>query len=151
MVMFRLVRDQRGYSLSFWTSFFTFLLVPMLWMAIGIGRYSIAAAEVQEAADLAALAAVRDVNIRQFEASGVVQFTGAAYGRAAAYANMNTDYLASQGIRVHVVSISVDSATRTVRVHCAANISRLFPAIFPEIVVQRTGIAEVRMRVSPQR
>lgn len=148
--MLRLLRDQNGYSLTFWTSFFTFLLIPMLWMGIGIGRYAVAAAEVQEAADLAALAAVRDVDIRTFESSGITQFSGAAYGRASYYANLNTDYLAAQGIRVHVVSISVDNATRTVRVRCAANISRLFPRIFPETVVQRTGVAEVRMRVNRQ-
>lgn len=148
--MNRLIRSKHGYSLTFWTSFFTFLLIPMLWMAIGIGRYSIAAAEVQEAADLAALAAVRDVDIRTFEASGVTRFSGAAYGRASYYANLNTDYLAAQGIQVHVVSISVDNATRTVRVRCAADVSRLFPPIFPDVVVQRTGLAEVRMRVNQQ-
>lgn len=146
--MLRSLRDKRGFSLAFWTSFFTFLLVPILWMAIGIGRYAIAAAEVQEAADLAALAAVRDVDVRTFEASGVTRFSAAAYGRAQHYANLNTDYLAAEGIQVHVVSITVDNATRTVRVRCAANVSRLFPPIFPDMVVQRTGIAEVRMRVN---
>lgn len=146
--MFSLIRDRRGYSLAFWASFFAFLLVPLLWMSIGIGRYAIAAAEVQEAADLAALAAVRDVDIRTFETAGVIRFSATAYARASHYANLNTDYLAAEGIRVHVVSISADNATRTVRVRCAANVSRLFPPIFPDVVVQRTGLAEVRMRVN---
>lgn len=146
--MFRLIRSKHGYSLTLWTSFFTFILIPMLWIAIGIGRYSIAAAEVQKAADLAALAAARDVDIRIFETAGSIRFSGAAYGRASYYANLNTDYLAAQGIRVHVVSISVNNATRTVHVRCAADVSRLFPPIFPDVVVQRTGIAEVRMRVN---
>ncbi|MGC8946384.1 MAG: pilus assembly protein TadG-related protein [Anaerolineae bacterium] len=146
--MLRLSQDRQGYSLTLWTSFFTFLLIPILWLAIGIGRYAVAAAEVQEAADLAALAAVRDVDIRTFESSGVIRFGSVAYARATHYANQNTNYLDSQGIRVRVVSIVADNATRTVRVQCAADISPLFPRILGDIVVQRVGVAEVRMRVN---
>jgi len=149
--MFRLMRERRGYSFTWWAMFFTFVFLPIMNLAIGVGRYAIAAAEVQEAADLAALAAVRDVDIRYFEATHTVRFSGAAYGRASLYANLNTDYLASQGIQVHVVSIQADNASQTVRVQCSADITPLFPPIVPDMVVTRTGIAQVRMRVSPQR
>jgi uncharacterized membrane protein len=149
--MFRLMRERRGYSFTWWAMFFTFVFLPILNLAIGVGRYAIAAAEVQEAADLAALAAVRDVDIRYFEHSGVIRFSGVVYGRASYYANLNTDYLASQKIQVHVVSIQADNASQTVRVQCAADITPLFPPIVPNMVVTRTGIAQVKMRISPQR
>lgn len=143
----RLIRDRRAYSLTWWAAFFTFLLLPLLSLSIGIGRYAIAAAEVQEAADLAALAAVRDVDLRLFEASGVIRFlAGVPYGRAAAYASMNTHYLPAQGIRVRVTAIWASDADRTVRVRCAADLSPLFPQLFPNVVVEREGIAQVRMR-----
>lgn len=141
-----MLRDEQGYSLAFWASFLSFLLIPMLWLGIGIGRYAIAAAEVQQAADLAALAAVRDVDVRVFESSGRIQFAGSVYGRAWAYANANTSYLAREGILVQVDAIAADSSTRTVYVRCSANVSPLFPPLFQNLRITRTGIAEIRMR-----
>ena len=145
--MIRLVRDQRGYSLTWWAAFFAFLMLPLLSMAIGIGRYTIAAAEVQEAADLAALAAARDVVVRLFENEGYVWFADQVpYWRAEYYANLNTDYLDAQGIHVQVMYIYADNTNQTVTVRCAADLSPLFPEVFPPVVVEREGIAQIRMR-----
>jgi len=145
--MGRLIRDRRGYSFTWWAAFFTFLMLPLLSLAIGVGRYAIAAAEVQEAADLAALAASRDIVIQLFENEGCVWFADKVpYWTAEYYANKNTHYLDAQGIHVRVTYIYANQLNQTVTVRCAADLSPLFPEVFPPIVVEREGIAQVRMR-----
>ncbi len=142
-----MLRDRRGYSVSLWTAFFTFLMLPILSMAIGIGRYAVAAAEVQEGADLAALAAARDILVRLYENEGYVQFADQVpYWRAEHYANLNTYYLAQHGIHVDVESITIDEAHDTITVRVSANLDPLFPQVFPDIIVVREGEAQVRMR-----
>jgi hypothetical protein len=143
-----MLRDERGYSITWWAGFVAFLLLPMLWLGVGVGRYAIAAAEVQEAADLAALAASRDVLVGLFENEGYLAFADyVPYRRAETYANLNTDYLDAEGIHVRVTYVYADWLEHTVTVRCAADVSELFPEVFPPIVVERTGIAKVRMRV----
>jgi len=142
-----MLRDKRGYSITWWTGFVTFLLLPLLSLSIGIGRYAIAAAEVQEAADLASLAASQDILVGLFEMEGYVAFADyVPYQRAETYANLNTDYLTDQGIYVHVTYIYADNQNLEVTVRCAADISPLFPEVFPPVVVVREGIASVRMQ-----
>lgn len=141
-----MVRDQRGYSTVWVAGYLAFVLIPLLMLAIGLGRYAFAAAEVQEAADLAALAAVRDVNIRQFEQSGVITFSGMVYPRAAYYANSCTSYLAERHIAVRVDAIVPNNATQTVTVRVSADVSSLFPSFFPSITITRQGTAQVKMR-----
>jgi uncharacterized membrane protein len=62
--------DQRGYSLTFWTIFFGFILIPVLALSIELGRYYYAWAEVAKAADAAALAAAAENSQRVFEETG---------------------------------------------------------------------------------
>jgi len=145
--MSHLAGDRHGYSVTWWAAFFTFLMLPLLSMAIGIGRYAIAAAEVQEAADLAALAASRDIIVRLFEDEGYIWFADQVpYRRAEYYANLNTNYLDAQGIRVRVTYMYADNLEQTVTVRCAADVSPLFLQVFPRLVLEREGIAQIRMR-----
>jgi len=66
----KLLKDRRGYSLTFWTIFFGFILIPMLALSIELGRYFYARAEVTKAADATALAAAEEISQRVFEESG---------------------------------------------------------------------------------
>lgn len=70
-----LLKDRRGYSLTFWTIFFGFILIPILALSIELGRYFYARAEVAKAADAAALAAAAEINQRAFEDSGDLWIT----------------------------------------------------------------------------
>jgi uncharacterized membrane protein len=55
-----LIKDRRGYSLTFWTIFFGFILIEL-------GRYFYARAEIAKAADAAALAAAAEISQQVFE------------------------------------------------------------------------------------
>lgn len=65
-----LLKDRLGYSLTFWTIFFGFIMIPIMALSIELGRYFYARAEVAKAADSAALAAVAEISQRVFEETG---------------------------------------------------------------------------------
>lgn len=71
----QLFRDRRGYSLTFWTIFFGFILIPILALSIKRGRYFYARAEVAKAADPAVLASAAKISQRVFEETGDLQPT----------------------------------------------------------------------------
>ena len=145
----KILRDRRGFSIAWWGVFFAFVLVPLVVLSMGVGRWAVAAAEVQEGADLAALAAARDVAIGVFERDAYVQFADQVpYWTAERYANLNTDYLDQYGIRVHVTDIYVDEGQDTITVRVAADLDPLLPDFgFPlDHVIERAGRARVRMR-----
>jgi len=52
-----ILNDRRGYSMTFWTVFFGFVMIPIMALGIELGRYFYARAEIAKAADAAALAA----------------------------------------------------------------------------------------------
>jgi hypothetical protein len=141
-----MVVEERGASTVFWAVFFAFIMIPLLALSIELSRYARAAGEVQAAADAAALAAVREVSIPHFRRTGQVLLHAGVYNMAQYYALLNTYYLPSRGIYVRITDIQVDQATRTVLVRCRADVSRLFPAFVPQIVIEREGRAEVRLR-----
>ena len=144
-----LLRDRRGFSIPWWAVLFAFVLVPLLVLSMGAGRWAMAAAEVQEAADLAALAAAREVAVRIYEMEGHVQFGDQMpYWTAQRYANANTDYLDRYEIEVHVESIVVDELADTVTVRVSADLSPLFPEFGLPLdrVIWREGETEARMR-----
>jgi uncharacterized membrane protein len=62
-----LIKDRVGYSLTFWTIFFGFILIPILALSIELGRYFYARAEIAKAADAAALAAAAEISQQVFE------------------------------------------------------------------------------------
>ena len=140
----RLIRDRRGYSLTFWTIFFGFILIPIMALSIELGRYAFARAEISKAADAAALAAAAEINQRVFENTGDLRPTSKTWANAQAFASMNNGYLAQYGVNAVVTGISVDANADTVIVQVSANLDRLFPSVVPDVIVTENGYAEIR-------
>lgn len=140
----KLFKDRRGYSLTFWTIFFGFILIPILALSIELGRYFYARAEIAKAADAAALAAAAEISQRVFEETGDLQPTSQTWANAQAYASMNNGYLAKYGVNAVVTGIIVDAGVDTVLVQVSANLERLFPSLVPEVVVMEIGQAQIR-------
>jgi Flp pilus assembly protein TadG len=143
MVM-NLIKDRRGYSLTFWTIFFGFILIPILALSIELGRYFYARAEIAKAADAAALAAAAEISQRVFEETGDLQPTSKTWANAQAFASMNNNYLARYGVNAVVTGITVDAGEDTVLVQVSANLERLFPSVVPEVLVIEQGVAQIR-------
>jgi Flp pilus assembly protein TadG len=143
MVM-NLLKDRRGYSLTFWTIFFGFILIPIMALSIELGRYFYARAEIAKAADAAALAAAAEISQRVFEETGDLQPTSKTWANAQAFASMNNGYLSQYGVNAVVTGISVDAGEDTVLVQLSANLDRLFPSVVPDIVVSERGLAKIR-------
>lgn len=139
-----LINDRRGYSLTFWTIFFGFILIPILALSIELGCYFYARAEIAKAADAAALAAAAEISQRVFEETGDLQPTSQTWANAQAYASMNNGYLAKYGVNAVVTGIIVDAGVDTVLVQVSANLERLFPSVVPEVVVMEIGQAQIR-------
>lgn len=139
-----LIKDRRAYSLTFWTVFFGFILIPIMALGIELGRYYYARAEIAKAADAAALAAAAEVSQRVFEETGDLQPTSRTWANAQALASMNNSYLAQYGVHAVVTGISVDASEDTVLVQVSANLERLFPSVVPDVVVTENGFAEIR-------
>jgi hypothetical protein len=144
-------RGQQAYSTLWWVGFLTFCLVPLAALSVGLGRYSYARAAVQKAADAAALAAAREVDLALYRDTGQIELMPSAGPVGGSYAAMNSGYLAARGIYPQVTGIAVDQGRRTVRVGMAADASSLFPAVLGRVVVRAEGEAEVGMRRAPQR
>ena len=140
----KISKDNRAYSLTFWTVFFGFILVPILALSIELGRYFYARAEVAKAADAAALAAAAEINQRVFETSGDLQPTSNTWMNAQTYASMNDNYLANYGIHAIVTGISVNAGADTVQVQVSADLDRFFPSVVPNVVVIERGEANIR-------
>jgi len=140
----KLLQDRRAYSLTFWTVFFGFILIPIMALGIELGRYYYARAEIAKAADAAALAAAAEISQRVFEETGDLQPTSRTWANAQAFASMNNGYLSQHGVNAVVTGISVDAGEDTVRVQVSANLDRLFPSVVPEVVVVEAGYAEIR-------
>ena len=130
-----------GYSMVFWAVFIALVLLPLLALAIEVGRYSYARAELTKAADAAALAAAIEVERSVFRETGEIVLTSSAWAQAQAYANANTQYLSARGIRPVVTSVEVDISGRTVRVVLSANLDPLFPTVIPAVPVFASGLA----------
>jgi hypothetical protein len=144
----RFLQDKRGFSVTWRSVFCAFVLVPPVVLSIGAGRY--ATAEVQEAADLAALATSRDILVRLYENEGYVQFADQVpYRRARQYANSNTHYLDRYDIEVEIVDILIDEAGDTITVRVSADLTPLVPefGLSLDHTVVCEGEAQVRASV----
>ena len=140
----KLLQDKRAYSLTFWTVFFGFILIPIMALGIELGRYYYARAEIAKAADAAALAAAAEISQRVFEETGDLQPTSRTWANAQAFASMNNGYLSQYGVSAVVTGITVDAGADTVLVQVSANLERLFPSVVPNLTVTERGYAEVR-------
>lgn len=140
----KLTRDNRGYSMTFWAVFIGLVLVPLFGLAIEVGRYFYAIAEVQKAADAAAVAAAAEFNQQVFQESGTLQPTSRTWGTAQAYAVANASGLSARGVHAFVTGIGVNGGDNTVRVSVSADLSILFPSVVPRVVVTRVGVAKLR-------
>lgn len=141
-------RNRNAYSTLFWIGFLTFALVPLLALAISVGRWYYARAEVYKAADAAALAAVQEVDVPVFIETGQIVIKPTAYSQAQAYASMNAGYLVSRRIYPSVSAIEVNQAQRTVRVRLAAAADELVPLI-GTVILSGEGEAQLRVRQNP--
>ena len=140
----RLIRDRHGYSLTFWTIFFGFILIPIMALSIELGRYFYARAEISKAADAAALAAAAEISQRVFEETGDLHPTSNTWANAQAFASMNNSYLAQYGVYAVVTGITVNAEEDTVSVQVSASLERLFPSVVPDVIVSEDGYAEIR-------
>ncbi len=138
-----MLRTRNAYSTLFWVGFLTFAVVPLLALAINVGRWYYARAEVYKAADAAALAAVQEVDVPVYIETGQIVIKPSAYGQAQTYATLNADYLIGRKIYPNVTAIEVNQAQRTVRVRVAAATDELVP-LMGTIILYGEGEAQVR-------
>lgn len=141
-----MLRSRKAYSTLWWIAFYTVCLVPMMALAIGVGRYFYARAEMFKSADGAALAAVQEVDVRRYLSTKETVLLPSAYSRAQEYAAYNSEYLRKWKIYPRVTSIRVDDATDTVYVSLEADASPMFPSIFHGLTVSGEGMAQVRLQ-----
>jgi Flp pilus assembly protein TadG len=142
--MVMLIKDRRAYSLTFWAVFIGLVLIPIFALSIELGRYFHAIAEVQKAADAAALAAAAEFDTQVFQESGDLVPNARAWGIAQTYVNMNTANLSAKGVHAFVSDIQMDSAADTVLVNVSSDLSILFPSVVPKVMVKQIGVAKLR-------
>jgi uncharacterized membrane protein len=139
-----LLWDRRGYSMTFWAVFIGLVLIPALALAIELGRYFYAIAEVQKAADAAAVAASSEINQQVFQDTGNLVPTSLTWSNAQAYVSSNTAGLSAKGVHAFVTGIQASSGDNLVRVTVSADLSILFPSVVPRVLVTQTGVAKLR-------
>ena len=140
----KIIKDRCGYSMTFWTVFFGFILIPIMALGIELGRYFYARAEIAKAADAAALAAAAEINQRIFETSGDLSPTSQTWANAQAFASMNDGYLMQFGENPVVTGVNVDARKHIIQVQVSATLDRLFPSVVPEVIVSEQGVAEIK-------
>ena len=84
--------------MAFWAIFLGTVMVPLMVLAWDVGRLFYARGEIQKAADAAALAAAREVDVPHYMLTGEVLLHQGAVGFATHYAERNITYLPSTGI-----------------------------------------------------
>jgi hypothetical protein len=140
-----LIPNEAGFALVWWALFIGLAAFPLLVFVVEGARYLQAAGAVQKAADAAAEAAVREIDVPHYVETGEIRFSGNEYALAEQYANANAQFLSVRQIAIVIQSIAVDEAADTVRVSALADVSALFPAIAPAIIIRREGTAQVRL------
>ncbi|MEM3790539.1 MAG: pilus assembly protein TadG-related protein [Thermoproteota archaeon] len=132
----------RGISTLAFLVFCAALLIPLLLLALGIGRYMHARAVLQSAADAAALAAAQDVDAAWWEMTGELRFVDPwALDEAYGYVMQNAEWLVVRGIYPRVAGTYINHAQRTIRVVVEADCSPLFFEI--PVVLRAEATAEV--------
>ena len=136
-------RDHRGYSMTFWAIFIGLVLIPSLSLAIELGRYFYAIAEVQKAADAAAVAASAEFDQKIFQETGRLVPTSKTWASAQSFVNLNTIGLSAKGVHAFVTGIQLSGSDNTVSINVSADLTILFPSVVPKIMVTKTGTAKL--------
>ena len=120
------------------------VLIPLAGLAIDVPRYFTLRTRLQLAADAAAEAAARSVDIPHFRNTGEVRLAGDAYGNAAAEFAGATGDLAARGYAPSLGAIQVDEGGDTVTVH-ASGTTQVFFALSPHFTVPVVAQSRFRM------
>jgi hypothetical protein len=144
----RLLRGERGYSMAWWAAFLALCLVPLFVLAVEVSRYANIVADVQQAADAAALAAVREIDPDLWKYRGQERLLASWVNqRAQEYISRNT---ATAATRLAVTGAGVERREQEgvllVRVEVAGNLRGLWESVLPGRQVKRVGIAALRFR-----
>jgi uncharacterized membrane protein len=137
--------DEHGYAMAFWAIFLGTVMVPLMVLAWDVGRLFYARGEIQKAADAAALAAAREVDVPHYMHTGELQLHQGAVGFATHYARRNISYLPQADISPRITRIVVNNTTRTVYVQMMADVSPLFPEFLQVKPITAWGEAQVRV------
>ena len=137
-----LLGEDRGASLLTFAAFAAFVLVPIFGLAIEMGRVAMVRGKLQDAADAAALAAAREVDVSAWREEGKIVFLPSAYSEANAYVYQNLSDLAGKGIRIRSVRVSLNGRRGLVTVTCRARVSGILPLGMNMTIVGR-GSAQV--------
>jgi hypothetical protein len=133
---------RRGVSLAAVLYFAAFVLVPLMLLTLGIGRYLHARSTLSAAADAAALAAARDVDMAYYRLTGELRFAGYAWDEAYGYAMLNSEWLIRQRVYPQVTHIHLHHDRHVVEVIVGANAEDLFGGIGP-VWIEASAEAEV--------
>ena len=120
------------------------VLAPLAGLAIDAPRYLTLRARLQLAADAAAEAAARSVDIPHFRNTGEVRLSRDAYGNAGAEFARATGDLAARGYAPALGAIGVDEGSDTVTVH-ASGTTQIFFALSPRFTVPVVAQSRFRM------
>ena len=142
----RVMRDENGYAMSFWAVFLATVMMPLMILTWDVGRLFYARGELQKAADAAALAAVREVDVVHYMETEEIILSSSAPAYARGYALVNSDYLSQRGIAPTVTNIRVDNTRKMVYVELQADLSALFPEFIHLPPASAWGEAEVRLQ-----
>jgi Flp pilus assembly protein TadG len=129
--------------------FIASMLLLVLAAGIVLGRIAMANADIQRAADAAALAAAANVDVPLWRDQGRLAYSASAYQAAQAQASANASYLRAQGIPVAVSQLWLDPGGQRAYVSVSADIQSLLPSFLPYSSTARTGVAQTRMERGP--
>lgn len=137
--------NEHGYAMAFYATFLGTVMVPLMILAWDVGRLFYARGEIQKAADAAALAAAREVDVPHYMLTGEVLLHQGAVSFATHYAKRNITYLPGTGISPRIMRIVVNNTTKTVYVQMTADVSPLFPEFLQVRPVSAWGETQVRV------
>ena len=133
---------EEGISTLLVAVFMGLVVAPTLALAIEIGRYAETRTLIQQAADLAALAAAQEADVTTFEEAGVEVLLTSARGVAQSYIYQNLTRAAAQKVTVTVRNIAIEGNTATCDLD--ADVSELFPKFVGHVTIRVKGVAEFR-------
>ena len=135
--------SQQGASMVLVAGFIALVVAPLLAFSIEIGRYAESRVLIQQAADLAALAAVQEADVYAFEEYGIqVLKTDTAQSVARDYIRRNLTFADAQRVSVNVRSVEIAENIATSYVD--ADVSELFPRFIGHVTIHVLGTAEFR-------